>query len=75
MLYIINGKYYVNIAPSIYVEVFVNKDGDIQATSNKIEVDANTTVQQTSLKDIIQNIKTEPTRVERKIGQKNKYKR
>ena len=71
MLYVINGKYYVNIAPSIYVEVLVTKDGDVTPTSNKIEVNANTPVVQVSLKDIIKNIKTEPVYVLHETGQKN----
>lgn len=75
MLYVINGKHYVNIAPSIYVEVLVTKDGDVQSTLNKIEVDANTHVEQVSLEEIVKNIKTEPAHVEHEIGRKNKRKK
>lgn len=49
MLYIINGKCYVNIAPSMYVEVVISKDGNITPTKNKIEANANTRIEQTSL--------------------------
>lgn len=64
MLYKINNKCYINIAPSIYVEVNVSKDGKITPTKNKIEVNSNIRVGTTTLEEEIKKtIKTE-TRTE-----------
>lgn len=55
MLYTIDGKYYVNISPSIYAEVVVSKDGSVQATGNKIELN-NPNVEQITISEIVKKI-------------------
>ena len=61
MLYIIDNKCYVNVAPLIYVEVVVSKDGSVTPTDNKIEVNANTSVTRTTLEDWLNNfVENEP---------------
>jgi len=55
MIYSIDGKYYVNISPSIYVEVNPTLNGDniaLMPTRNKIEVNSNTNIIPMSLEDI-----------------------
>ena len=49
MLYRIDNKCYVNIAPSIYVEVIIHENGDVESTLNKIEVNGNTKIEPTTL--------------------------
>jgi len=70
MLYRINNKCYVKIAPSIYVEVNISGDGKIAPTKNKIEINSNTNVEtttlQTEIKRVTQN-KTNNTNVEKNI--------
>lgn len=54
MLYLINGKYYVNTSPMIYTEVILsekNGNGILSPTKNKIEVNQNTVITQVNLKD------------------------
>ncbi len=64
MLYKINNKCYINIAPSIYVEVIVSNDGEITPTKNKIEVNPHIRVETTTLEEEIKKtVKTE-TRTE-----------
>jgi len=57
MLYSINNKCYVNISPSIYVEVIISKDGTITPTNNKIEVNGSTEITQTTLDIELSKIK------------------
>lgn len=77
MLYLINNKCYVNIAPSVYVEVVVSKDGKITPTKNKLEVNSSTRIETTTIdKEISKIKKVEPPRVEYEIGRKyNKRKK
>ena len=56
MIYIIDGKYYVNISPSIYVEVTVDETGKITPTKNKKEVNSNTILTKVTIEEI-KNIK------------------
>lgn len=71
MLYIINGKYYVNISPSIYVEVAISKDGDITPTENKIETNASTYIRETTLAECLRKTKeTEQPRSEYVVGRR-----
>ena len=69
MLYRINNKCYVKIAPSIYVEVNISEDGKITPTKNKIEINSNTNVEtttlQTEIKRVTQN-KMNNTNIEKK---------
>jgi hypothetical protein len=61
MLYEINNKYYVNISPSIYVEVvitLINGEGVITPTQNRLEANSNTTINSITLKEIVEKIKT-----------------
>ena len=54
MLYLINGKYYVNTSPMIYTEVILsekNSEGILYPTKNKIEVNPSTIITQVNLKD------------------------
>jgi len=54
MLYLINGKYYVNTSPMIYTEVILsekNGEGMLSPTKNKIEVNPSTVITQVNLKD------------------------
>lgn len=47
MLYIIDNKYYIRVAPMIYKEVefkLINDDVVISTTKNKIEVNAKTII-------------------------------
>lgn len=57
MVYSMNDKYYINISPSIYVEVIILDNGDIQATNNKIEVASNAPIMQISVKDVLERRK------------------
>lgn len=53
MLYLINGKYYVNTSPMIYREVILsekNGEGILSPTKNKIEVNQRTVITQVNLK-------------------------
>lgn len=71
MLYVIDKKCYVNIAPSIYVEVAISKDGKITPTNNKLEVNANTKIQTTTLEDWLKNfVKNEPSYDEHEMDRK-----
>lgn len=77
MLYVINNKCYVNIAPSIYVEVVVSRDGKITPTNNKVEVNSKMKIEQTTLKDWQEKfVKTEPEHlvnvVDRKYNKRKK---
>ena len=64
MLYIVNDKCCVNVAPSIYVEVVISKDGNITPTDNKIEVNGDTLVRQTTLQDCLNKfVKNEPEHI------------
>ena len=79
MLYRINNKCYVKIAPSIYVEVNISEDGKITPTKNKIEINSNTNVEtttlQTEIKRVTQN-KMNNTNIEKNIvNKKNNNKR
>lgn len=54
MLYLINGKYYVNTSPMIYTEVILsekNGEGMLSPTKNKIEVNQSMVITQVNLKD------------------------
>ena len=77
MIYVINNKCYVNIAPLIYVEVVVSKDGKITPTKNKIEVNANTEISQTTVIAWLNKfVETEPARTDYAVDRKhNKRKR
>ncbi len=68
MLYSINGKCYVNIAPSVYIEVIVGEDGSINPTNNRIEVNGNTIIGQTTLYDEVKKIQK---KVDKKPSQDN----
>lgn len=68
MLYSINGKCYVNIAPSVYIEVIISEDGSINPTNNRIEVNGNTIIGQTTLYDEIKKIQK---KVDKKPSQDN----
>lgn len=57
MLYVINGKYYVNIAPSIYTEVTVSENGTIAPTKNKVEANNNTVVTTITKDEILKKLK------------------
>ena len=62
MLYVINNKCYVNVAPSIYVEVVISKDGKVTPTKNRIEVTSNTGIRQTTVKGWLDNfVEIEPS--------------
>ena len=59
MLYIINGRYYVNTSPMIYTEVILsekNGEGVLSPTKNKIEVDQDTVITQVSLKGEVEKL-------------------
>lgn len=59
MLYIINGKYYVNTSPMIYTEVILsekNGEGVLSPTKNKIEVNQDTVITQVSLKGEVEKL-------------------
>lgn len=72
MLYVINNKCYVNIAPSIYVEVVISKDGKITPTQNRIEANANTKVSQTTISEWLNKfIETEPTHTSYVVDRKH----
>ena len=61
MLYEINNKYYVNISPSIYVEVTValkDDKGVITPTQNRLEANANTTIKPITLNEIVAELKS-----------------
>ena len=77
MLYVINNKCYVNISPSIYVEVKISDDKKIQPTSEKIEINSNTHVEKITLDEAIKRfVKTETPIEEFKPRQKhNRHKR
>lgn len=71
MLYVIDKKCYVNIAPSIYVEVAISKDGKITPTDKKVEVNAGTKIQQTTLEDWLKNfVEIEPSNDKYEMGRK-----
>lgn len=60
MIYQIENKYYIRVAPMRYTEVkFVLKDDDvvIQTTSNKIESNANTVMKEFNFQQEKNNIK------------------
>lgn len=77
MLYVINNKCYVNISPSIYVEVVISKSGSITPTSNKLEATADMEIRQTTLDDWLKNfVANETTRDEHVVDRKyNKRKK
>ena len=77
MLYVINNKCYINVAPSIYVEVNVNKNGSITPTNNKLEANATTIIQTTTVAEWLKRfVKNEPTHTEYAVGRKyNKRKK
>ena len=77
MLYVINNKCYVNIAPSIYVEVTISREGKITPTQNKIEVTTQTKIEQVTLKDWLKRfVKNEPERASHVVDRKyNKRKK
>lgn len=80
MIYIINDKYYINIAPSIYVEVVVLENGTIKPTKNKIETNSNFVARTTSINDILKNNKVheqprEEVRVQTQTQKHNRRKR
>lgn len=59
MLYLIDGKYYVNTSPLRYTEVLLvkkNGKGDIVITKNRIEVSERTNVVPVSFADEIKKI-------------------
>ena len=61
MLYEINNKYYVNISPSIYVEVTVvlkDDKGVITPTQNRLEANANTAINSITLNEIVDKLKS-----------------
>lgn len=61
MLYLINGKYYVNTSPMIYTEVILsekNGEGVLSPTKNKIEVNQDTVITQVSLKGEVEKLST-----------------
>lgn len=77
MLYIIDDKCYVNIAPSIYVEVVISKDGTITPTNKRLEINANTKIHATTLEGWLKTfVENEPTRekhvVDRKYNKRKK---
>lgn len=66
MLYLINGKYYVNTSPLRYTEVLLSKkngEGVITITKNKIEIGERTTVIPVTLAEEIKKI-SEPKKPE-----------
>ena len=76
MLYIIDEKCYVNIAPSIYVEVVISKDGKITPTNKRLEANATTVVTPTTLTDWLKKyVQTEPHRIEREVDRKYRRKK
>ena len=61
MLYEISNKYYVNISPSIYVEVTValkDDKGVITPTQNRLEANADTTINPITLNEIVDKLKS-----------------
>ena len=70
MLYSINGKCYVNIAPSVYIEVIVMPNGDIKSTLNKIEINKNTVVTETTVDNEIKKIKVKKETIDTKPSPK-----
>lgn len=77
MLYLIDNKCYINIAPSIYVEVKISQEGGITPTNNKIEVNSFTKIKQTTLNEELKKLKeTEPSyddyMMERKYNKRKK---
>lgn len=72
MLYVINNKCYVNIAPSIYVEVVISKDGKITPTSNKLEANANTEIHTTTINDWLKTfVEIEPAHTNYVVDRKH----
>ena len=64
MLYQIENKYYIRVAPMKYTEVkLVLKDGDvvIKTTANKIIISGDTTVKEINFQKEKENIKKELT--------------
>lgn len=64
MLYLINGKYYVNTSPMIYTEVILSeKDGKgiLSPTKNKIEVNPSTIITQVNLNDEVAKLASSKT--------------
>ena len=64
MLYLINGKYYVNTSPMIYTEVILSeKDGKgiLSPTKNKIEVNPSTIITQVNLNDEVAKLLAKKT--------------
>lgn len=77
MLYTIDNKCYVNIAPSIYIEVVISEDGKITPTKNKIEANADTKINTITIADWLKrNIETETFHknyeMDRKYNRRNK---
>ena len=72
MLYVIDGKYYVNVSPSIYSEVIVDAKGTVKPAGKKIEVKSGTYVEMIKIADVLKrNVKIEtPQNSERSINQK-----
>lgn len=77
MLYVINDKCYVNIAPSIYVEVVISKDGNITPTNNKLEVTPQMKIEPTTLNDWLKKfVEPEPEHFKNVVDRKyNKRKK
>lgn len=76
MLYVIGDKCYVNIAPSVYVEVVVSKGGKITPTKNKVEITSTTNIQQTTVTDWLKKfVENEPLHTEYVMDRKKHNKR
>ena len=77
MLYVIDGKYYVNVSPSIYSEVVVDAKGTVKPAGKKIEVKSGTYVETIKIADILKrNVIIEtPQDGERGINQKHNRRR
>ena len=76
MLYLIDGKYYIRVAPFRYTEVIVtNEDGKghIHLTKNRIEVSNNTVILSVDLQAEANKIKNKSDKVP-KESLSDKYK-
>lgn len=73
MVYSIDGKYYINISPSVFVEVDVLENGVIKPTQNKIEITGNTIVTPTTINNILNNKKIHEQPVEEVRTQLQKH--
>ena len=81
MIYVIDEKYYVNISPSIYVEVIPQKVGAnvlLKPTKNKIEVPNGAELNKIDINTIKENIikKENKSNIQNeKLSTKNKFSR